>query len=94
MTSKLERRHDRDARGVEGLTERVYSRAEKRQREKQREQGHQSLRDRIGIRERPPRTLREKCLGIEKEETRQPDFIDALRERRKEREREQRVRHY
>lgn len=89
MTSKLVHRRDRDA----DLVARVYKRAEKRRRADQREQGRQRLRDRIGIIERPPQNFRERCRGVVEEEERQPDFIDALRERRKERERAERVRH-
>lgn len=94
MSSKTVRRHDRDLRQVvDGLAERIYSRAEKRQRETKREQGRQTLRERIGVTERPARTFREKCLGIEKEEPPSFDFARELRKRFEERERNRKVRH-
>lgn len=87
--SEVVYRHDRDG----DLVERVYKRAERRQYDANHEQGRQRLRDRIGAIERPPRTLRETCLGVGEPEPEQPDFIDALRARRKERERRERLRH-
>jgi len=89
MSSETLYRHDRDG----DLITRVYRKAERRQREDQHEQGRQRLRDRIGFTERPPKNFRERCRGVREEETRQPDFVDALRARRKEREAARRVRH-
>ena len=87
--SKTVQRRDRDA----DLVTRVYKRAERRQREDEREQNRERLRNKIGFVGRPPKNFRERCLGIREAVEREPDFIDALRARREERERSERVRH-
>lgn len=89
MSNETVLRHDRDG----DLVERVYRRAERRLHESSKEEGRQRLRDRIGFVGRPPKNFRERCLGVREEETREPTFIDALRERREKRERKERVRH-
>jgi hypothetical protein len=87
--SEVIQRHDRDG----NLISRVYKRAERRRRADQREQNAQRLRDRIGVIERPPRTFRERCLGVEEEEPPSFDFARELRKRLEERERSRKVRH-
>lgn len=96
--SKPVQRFDRDlfpltADDDDSWQARIYARAEARRREAERETGRQGLRDKIGVIERPPRTLREKCLGVEKEERPSFDFARELRKRIEERERSRKVRH-
>jgi hypothetical protein len=97
MTSEIVYRHDRDGHRVAdaGVVNRVSLAAAKRNREAEREAARQNLRDKIGV-ERPPKTLRERILGVHPAEPPPSGFdvVKALRERRKERERQQRIRHY
>jgi hypothetical protein len=99
MNSKLVRRHDRDLRPILSSTDgddnwqsRIYAKAEARQRESKHEEGRARLRKLIGL-EDPPRTLREKCLGVGEPKTRQPTFVERLRQVRAERERRERIFH-
>jgi hypothetical protein len=100
MSSGLRRRLDRDARSVssidgdDGWQARIYTKAEKRQREADRETGRESLRKKIGS-PRPPRSLREKIMAKVKAPKREQgvDVVAGIRKAREERERRERVKH-
>jgi hypothetical protein len=98
MSSKLVHRHDRDLHPILSSTDgddvinRVYKRAERRQRESNHEAGRARLRKLIGV-EDPPQTLHEKIMGVGEEKPREPTFVERLRARRKERERQERIFH-
>ena len=107
MSSKAVHRYDRDARLVTtddrvSPTRRVYELAEARQREKDRAQGIERLRDRIGLRGpapktlreklmgtngQPPQTFRERCMALRPDEPGGLDVIQELRKRAAKRER-------
>ena len=97
MTSEIVYRHDRDGHRVAdaGAVNRVSVVASKRNRESEREDGRARLRKLIGI-EEPPTTLRERIMANVETPTQDQGFdvIAALRAYRKERERQQNVRHY